>query len=406
VTVPARLLLSVGAVLALLLAPSAGATGDTWHGQAVNLPGAQEAGRGGAGVVVAVVDTWVDGAHPDLGGRVLPGADCTGPGPCRPGPPPGDPCSHGTHVAGTVVSSSFGVAPAATVLPVRVLVRRDGKCQGDASDVAEGIRYAADSGADVLNLSLGGGLVPGVTRSPEIRMAIVGAAQRGLVVVVAAGNSGGPLTEAYGEDALVVAATGPSGALAAYSQRDGDVDLAAPGGDAGGASCTESTCIAAPTPGGGFGLLEGTSMAAPHVAGTAALLLAQDPQRGAADVTDTMIRTARPLDGAGAGSLDAARALSLRTSSPPASPPPPPSPVDPAALPPPLPPLEPPAAAEPVPLEEPPAPVGAPTADQPPLAAETSATRLALPAGIALLLVLAAGTATVRLDGAASRRAR
>jgi subtilisin family serine protease len=283
----------------------------TWHATQADVPDARGPGHDGAGVIVAVLDTWVDRTHPDFEGRVLVGADCVG-GTCRSGER-SDGCDHGTHVAGTVASTSFGVAPGATVLPVQVLSfdPATGECTGDPVDVAAGMRWAVDHGAQVLNLSLGAD-VPGLSEGP-LPAAVAEAVAKGRLVVFSAGNSDLPVPERYGGQALLVAATGPDGQLASYSQRGAGISLAAPGGDAGPTgACTEDTCVTSLFPRGRYAVAAGTSMAAPVVSGTAALLLAQDPTRTAAQVRALLQDTARPLAGAGAGLLDAAAALGAR----------------------------------------------------------------------------------------------
>ena len=321
----------------------------TWHAKQAGVPDARSTGRGGEGIVVAVLDSWVDGAHPDLSGRVLPGAECLR-GTCTPGPAGADRCDHGTHVSGTVAATSFGVAPRATVLPVRVLTYDpdSGECVGQPDDVAAGIRWAITHGARVLNLSLGPD-VPGLSRSTAIPAAVDEAAQAGVVVVFSAGNASLPVTDSYDGNALIVAATGPSGALASYSQRGAGVDLAAPGGDPVTPDvCGREDCVLSLFPGDRYSVAAGTSMAAPHVSGVAALLLAQDPARTREQVVQRLLATARPLADAGRGTLDARAALGVRaatrtraqlTPRPVAVPPPaastaatvPPAPVPPAA---------------------------------------------------------------------------
>lgn len=302
----------------LLVISSAGvavggtATQDSWHREQVRVDEAQDAGHGGSGVTVAVLDSWVDRTHPDFEGRVLPGADCLD-GTCAPGPARSDACDHGTHVSGIVAASSFGIAPAAQVLPVRVLAHdaATGECTGRPEDVAAGLRWAVARGARVVNLSLGPD-APGLSSSPAISAAVEAAARAGVLVVFSAGNSGRPVADAYGDDAVVVAATGPDGRLASYSQRGRGVTLAAPGGDpASDGVCDRQDCVTSLFPGARYSVAAGTSMAAPHVSGVAALLLGQDPARSREQVLDRLLSTARPVRDAGHGLVDAGAALGL-----------------------------------------------------------------------------------------------
>ena len=112
----------VAAFVALpLAAPATAAQPRTWNFDQIKIGRAQAAGRSGAGITVAVLDTWIDTDHGDFGTRMLAGADCAG-NACKSGHPKPDRCdAHGTHVAGTVASKYYGVAPAARILPVRVL---------------------------------------------------------------------------------------------------------------------------------------------------------------------------------------------------------------------------------------------------------------------------------------------
>ena len=297
-------------LLVVLVAPAqaaaARATERTWHGEQIHMYDAQAAGKYGAGVVVAVIDGWIDGSHPDFQGRVKAGVNCTS-GSCVAGQKR-DACTHGTHVAGTVGSSSFGVAPKATILPVQVLLD-DGKggCTGRPADVAAGIRWAVAQSAKVINLSLGA-QVPGVSQSRAIPDAVAEAAAAGIVVVFSAGNADLPLADSYNGNALVVAATGPSGQLASYSQYGDGVDVAAPGGEPNGDSCTQAICVTSLYPDDQYAVAAGTSMAAPHVSGIAALLLGQAP-RSRAWVLSRIKGTAHPLSGAGSGLVDARAAL-------------------------------------------------------------------------------------------------
>ncbi len=395
-------LAGLAAGLAVLLAGPALAVGtagqQTWHADQVGLPGVRAAGQTGSGVVVAVLDSWVDGAHPDFEGRVLPGADCLQAS-CKPGPAASDACDHGTHVAGTVASSSFGVAPGAQILPVRVLSFNptSGQCVGRPDDVAAGLRWAVENGARVINLSLGPD-VPGLSVSSAIPSAVESAARAGVLVVFSAGNASLPIADSYGDSALIVAATGPSGELATYSQRGAGVDLAAPGGDPRTPNvCTREDCVTSLFPGGRYSVAAGTSMAAPHVSGVAALLFGQDPTRNREQVVARLLDTARPLENAGRGRVDAQAAVgaSVVPATQPSIAPAPvavPPPGEPAPAP------APPVDAAPAPAAAPPAAPGQPV----PLPAEVAAPApippAQVPAGTALLagaLVLSAGVGTV-----------
>jgi serine protease len=255
----------------------------------------------GAGVTVAVVDTGVDSAHPDLAGQVLPGADLiTGAeGPVT------DPNGHGTHVAGIIAAAAgngegiAGVAPGARILPIRVLGANG---SGYLSDAANGIVYAAEHGADVINLS-----ISSTTSIDAMTNAIAYARSRGVVVVAAAGNmrgSGSPASyPAADPGVLAVAATDSADRIAPYSNAGDYVDVAAPG------SAVLSTFP------GGYRTLSGTSMAAPHVAALAALVRAADRALTPDQVEQVLESSAVDLgapgrdDDHGYGRVDAAAAL-------------------------------------------------------------------------------------------------
>lgn len=201
--------------------------------------------------VVAVVDTGVDSTHPFLKGRVLSNGydfidgDST----------PNDGHSHGTHVAGTIIDC-VGSAPV-SILPVRVL---NNQGSGTSSIVASGIKYAADHGADVINLSLGGGC--SIAKDSAVSYAI----GKGCLVVSAAGNDNintantcpAHITEG---GSVVVSAGNSSHQKAGFSNYGASVDLMAPG-----------VSIKATVPGGSFETWSGTSMAAPHASAAAILL--------------------------------------------------------------------------------------------------------------------------------------
>jgi type VII secretion-associated serine protease mycosin len=220
----------------------------------------------GAGVTVAVLDTGVDASHPDLAGKVLTGYDVlTGKSEVST-----DPVGHGTHVAGTIAAVTgngvgvASIAPDAKILPIRVL-GADGK--GYMSATATGIVYAADHGANVINMSLGG-----PTQAAAVTNAIAYARSKGVVVVAAAGNSradGSPTSWPGADPGVIgVAATDSADQVAGYSNAGSYVDVAAPG---------SSIASTYPVALGGYAFMSGTSMASPHVAALAALIDAYRP---------------------------------------------------------------------------------------------------------------------------------
>jgi subtilisin family serine protease len=223
----------------------------------------------GSSVVVAVVDSGVDAGHEDLAGSVLPGYNFL-----AGNTDTSDDNGHGTEVAGIVAArgdNGIGIAGACwscKILPVKVL-GADGK--GTYSNIESGIRWAADHGAQVINLSVGG-----ADADPTLVDAIEYAVGRGAIVVLAAGNSGStdpgvgtggyPAHDAPGiAGAVSVGAVDYSGALYSWSNWGSWVELAAAG------------CFISTSGDGGYGNVCGTSVAAPQVAGLAALLLSADP---------------------------------------------------------------------------------------------------------------------------------
>lgn len=275
-----------------------------WNLRAMGAPDGWSATARGKGVVVAVVDTGVAKVEDLAGTHLLEGATFV------PGTSTAhDDQGHGTHVAGTIAQTTnngigvAGVAPEATILPVKVLSKWG---FGSSSWIAAGIDYAVDEGADVINLSLGGAY------SAVIHNAIKKARQKGVIVVAAVGNSGkkgvsypGGLAETIG-----VSATGPDGKLAFYSSWGKGTDIAAPGGDkrVPGGGVLQNTVDG--RGGEHYAEYQGTSMATPHVAGAAAILLAHGIPADA--VERTLLDTARG-DGwderYGHGHLDLSAAL-------------------------------------------------------------------------------------------------
>ncbi|MBI3200921.1 MAG: peptidase S8 [Myxococcales bacterium] len=217
---------------------------------------------------------------------------------------------HGTHVAGTIAQSTnngigaAGMAFDARLMPVKVL-SQDGF--GTTTDVADGIRWAADHGAQVINLSLGGS-----RNSRILQRAIDHARSRGVTVVAAAGNSGGAVGYPGGSAGVIgVSALTPNDQLASFSSRGPGVDLAAPGVDV----VQQTICNGGRDRCERFPSYNGTSMASPHVAGAAALLVSlgvSDPTQVERALTQSARQLGSSAEGRfqfGAGALDAARTL-------------------------------------------------------------------------------------------------
>jgi len=258
-------------------------------------PRAWDVTQGSSKVVVAVIDTGVDPNHPDLAGALVPGWDFV-----HNDPSAADDHGHGTAVAGVIAARSnnhvggAGICWRCLVMPVKVL---DAHGTGDDTLIAAGIVWAADHGARVINLSLGG---PG--SSVELSNALAYASSKGVVVVAAAGNAGVTTQFFPAADPLVVSvgATTTLDKRYSWSNFGSWVRLAAPG------------CNVAPILGGGYGNFCGTSSASPLVSGLVALELSAQPAATAHDVEDALARAAVPLGGfVQYGRIDAGKTLSL-----------------------------------------------------------------------------------------------
>lgn len=279
-----------------------------WGLTKIRCPEAWDRTTGASTVTVAVVDTGVDLDHPELAALLVAGQDMVDLGP-NPGPPtPGwvwegdfngrdnvaqDEVGHGTHVAGTIACSSndatgvAGVTWGCRIMPVKVLNRArrlsDNRISGFGTsvDIAAGIRWAADHGARIINMSLGGPSNDQVTAN-----AVAYALSRGVLVVAAMGNTGNatPQFPAALPDVLAVAAVDINDARAPFSSMGPHIDVSAPG-----------VGILSTDWDNTYGTKDGTSMASPHVAGVAALMLSCRGTLTPAQLRQMIRDTARPL---------------------------------------------------------------------------------------------------------------
>jgi subtilisin family serine protease len=308
-----------------------------WNMRQIHAPEAWDIGTGGADVVVAVLDSGIDLSHPDLQGRVVPGRNVR-----ERNSNTQDEIGHGTHVAGLIGAlgnNNVGVAGlswAVRLMPIKITDRF-----GDASIVAaaDGIRWATEYGAKIINLSLGG-----LDDSQTVRRAVADARARGVLLVAAAGNCGelasyrdegcdtlnAPFFPAALPDVIAVGALGANDEVAPYSNTGDYVRLTAPGGVGGSGRGNPLDYILSTWPPGldsaigqpGYSYEVGTSMAAPHVSGTAALVWSTNPALTRDQVESTLFETADDLgppgrdDRYGYGRVNAQRAIARAASLP------------------------------------------------------------------------------------------
>jgi thermitase len=263
---------------------------DQWNMTKIGMPAAWDITRGDAAVVIAVIDSGVTLAHPDLQSKLT--APSTWHDFVDGDNLPDDENGHGTHVAGiaaAATNNSLGVAGVAwqcRIMPLRIL---DEKGEGSTVSIISAVDLAVDQGADVINLSLG-------TKSSDslLQAAVDRAYNAGVVVVAAAGNkliskgeTDEPFYPAAYPQVIAVAASDSANIVPVFSIRGDYVDVAAPG------VSIKSTFLS------GYNIMSGTSMAAPHVSGLAALMMSINPALTPAQIATALKTTATDIDAPG-----------------------------------------------------------------------------------------------------------
>jgi subtilisin family serine protease len=289
-------------IVAPALVPNDPGFSGQWHLAQINAPAAWDVTTGSASVIVAILDTGVDGTHPDLAANLVPGwntydnnsnsADVYG---------------HGTKVAGTVAAcgnNGLGVASVAfgcKLMPVRI---SDTSGYGYASTIASGLTWAADHGARVANVSYE------FSDDPTVSSAAKYFNSKGGVVTMSAGNDGAVLTIPDNPNILTVSATDGYDALPSWSNTGTPIDLAAPG-----------VSIYTTTVGGGYESVSGTSFSAPTAAGVAALVISANPSLSSSQIQQVLKQSADDLGSPGWdpaygwGRVNAQRAVTMAISS-------------------------------------------------------------------------------------------
>jgi hypothetical protein len=256
----------------------------------------------GANVTIAVIDSGIDGNHPELANAIAASFDALG---GKEGPH-----VHGTGVAGAIVAHArlMGSAPAARILAIRAFGAAPNGAESTSYVILKGLDYAAAHGAEIVNMSFAG------PKDALIERGIAAAAGKGIVMVAAAGNAGAkspPLYPAANTNVIAVSATDAQDKPFSASNRGGYIAIAAPGVD-----------IFLPAPDNKYQMTSGTSFSAAYVSGLVALMLERDPALKPDEVRTILMKTARDLGAAGrddlfgAGEADAYAAVSAIVAAP------------------------------------------------------------------------------------------
>jgi subtilisin family serine protease len=260
----------------------------------LRLPEAHALSRG-ANVTVAVIDSGIDVAHPELANAIAESFDALG---AKEGPH-----VHGTGIAGAIVSHArlMGSAPKARILAIRAFGAAPSGAESTSFVILKSLDFAASHGAQIVNMSFAG------PKDPLLDRGIAAAVTKGMVLVAASGNAGPkspPLYPAANPNVIAVSATDAHDRLFPASNRGGHIAVAAPGVD-----------IFLPAPDGKYQMTSGTSFSAAYISGLAALMMARKPELVPAEVRAILMKTARDLglpgrdDLFGAGEADAFNAV-------------------------------------------------------------------------------------------------
>lgn len=274
-----------------------------WALTTINAFAAWDVATGSASIIIAIIDSGIDAGHPDLSGKIVAGYDFVGKDSI-----PNDEQGHGTHVAGiaaAMTNNTIGVSGIdwnARIMPVRVL---DKNGSGYISGLVDGINWAVDHGADVINMSMGGS-----TNYSSVETAVNNAFTAGCVLIGAAGNnnSSNAFYPAAYPNVISVAATTRTDTKANYSNYGTTIDISAPGGEMSDYQDIDGIYSTLPTYATTFSnegyfknydYLQGTSMAAPFVSGLAAVIWALDPTMTNTEVRSVLESTVVDLGPAG-----------------------------------------------------------------------------------------------------------
>ena len=250
----------------------------------------------GNGIPIAVIDSEIDAAHPDLSGTIANRYDATG--------VEDSPHAHGTGMAGAIVSHQklLGVAPGARIIAIRAFSPRASATESTTYHILRGLDHAVANNVRIINMSFAG------PRDPSIERALKAAYDKGVVLIAAAGNAGPrapALYPAADPNVIAVTATDVDDRLFTGANRGNHVAIAAPGVD-----------ILVPAPAGEYQVTTGTSVATAHVSGVVALMLERNAKLTPADVRRILTASAKRLGPAnqfGAGLIDPLRAIEMAT---------------------------------------------------------------------------------------------